>query len=437
MHTFPVKVFFVIFVPAFFFHFQDLIRAVPSNNHNRAMHCKRRKVDSTPSQSPTDRHEEQEALDNWQLKPVLADDVISDKLLLLDVYVDRITDRKHTSRLILDLNALCPIPSLQHLKRVSKLEVILNLAPEEETPETCVQKLKNCGLDTAGLSCEPRRLQVPAFPPKTRRQYQEAVKLWPCNFHENKYLERVLSGTLFDDRDRLEHQKYMRKCLEAARYSLESGGAGVGAVVVDPTKKQIIAVGHDDRGQYHLKHAVLVAIDLVSHSHGGGAWTVGDKQYFCRSDASFKAKTRLQDVSSDPVGLETDKRPSNVVGLGCASGEHRSLGLEEAQAKYSQGSPDSSEISTDPVPKTGPYICTGYDVYVTREPCVMCAMAMVHSRVRRVFYGCPSLHGALGTNIKLHTLKPLNHHYEVFAGVLENECKNIQTTFPKNLIVHF
>jgi tRNA-specific adenosine deaminase 3 len=388
------------------------------------MHCKRRKVDSTSSQSATDQHEEQEALENWQLKPVLADDVISDKLPLLDVYVDRIRDRKHTSRLILDLNTLCPIPSLQHLKRVSNLGVILNLAPEEETPDTCVQKLKDCGLDTAGLGCEPRRLQVPAFPPKTRRQYQQAVKLWPCNFHENKYLERVLSGTLFDVRDRLEQQNHMRKCLEAARYSLETGGAGVGALVVDPAKKQIIAVGHDDRGKHHLKHAVMVAIDLVSHSHGGGAWTVGDKQYFLKSDVSFKVKTHVQDVFSDPVGLETVKRPSNVVGLGYASGEHRSIGLEEAQ-----GSPDSSEIiSIVPVPKTGPYICTGYDVYVTREPCVMCAMAMVHSRVRRVFYGCPSLHGALGTNIKLNTLKPLNHHYEVFAGVLENECKSIQTT---------
>ncbi|PNF22888.1 putative inactive tRNA-specific adenosine deaminase-like protein 3 [Cryptotermes secundus] len=342
------------------------------------MHSKRRKVESS-SHSDTNRHDEQEALGKWQVTPVLDDDVMSDKVMLLDVYVDKVTDPKHTSRLIRDLNALCPIPSLQHLKRVSKLGMILNLAPEEETPEICLQKLKDWGLDTAGLGCEPRRLQVPAVPPRTRRQYEEAMKLWPCNFHENRYLEKVLSGKLFDDTDRLEQQKYMTKCLEAARYSSESGGAGVGALVVDPAKKQIIAIGYDDRGRYHLKHAVMVAIDLVSHSHGGGAWT------------------------------------------------------EEARSRYSHGSPGSS----DPVLKTGPYICTGYDVYVTREPCVMCAMAMVHSRVRRVFYGCPSPHGALGTTIKLNTLKCLNHHYEVFAGILESECKNILTTCPKNSVVNF
>jgi tRNA-specific adenosine deaminase 3 len=403
------------------------------------MHCKRRKLDSSSlSQIETNQYDEQGALGKWHLRPVLGGDVIADKILQLEVYVDTVADPRHTSRLIQDLNALCPIPSLQHLKRVSKSGVILNLASEEDTPEICIQKLKDRGLDTAGLRCEPKRLQVPAVAPKTRRHYEEAVKLWPCNFHENKYVEKVLSGKLFDVTDRLEQQRYMKKCLEAARYSCEAGGAGVGALVVDPAKKQVIAVGYDDRGKYHLKHAVMVVVDLVAHSQGGGAWKVGDRQFFLETEKSFKRKTYRQDMVSAAVEMKVIKRYSSSEAVNTQTSSSAGLGceddVEELQEVQSKDGRDLSGVtSADREPKTGPYICTGYDVYVTREPCAMCAMALVHSRVRRVFYGCPSPQGALGTQVKLHTLEGLNHHFEVFAGILEKDCEDVQRALPENL----
>jgi tRNA-specific adenosine deaminase 3 len=47
-------------------------------------------------------------------------------------------------------------------------------------------------------------------------------------------------------------------------------------------------------------------------------------------------------------------------------------------------------------------------------------MALVHSRVARVFYSIPSKTGALGTTYKIHTHPSLNHHYRVFKNVLKD-----------------
>lgn len=64
------------------------------------------------------------------------------------------------------------------------------------------------------------------------------------------------------------------------------------------------------------------------------------------------------------------------------------------------------------------YLCTGFDCYVVREPCAMCAMALVHSRMRRVIYAArDAAGGALGGQFSLHAQRSLNHHYEVYRTV--------------------
>lgn len=62
------------------------------------------------------------------------------------------------------------------------------------------------------------------------------------------------------------------------------------------------------------------------------------------------------------------------------------------------------------------YLCTGLDLYLYEEPDLFAAMALVHSRIRRVYFVKSNLeHGALiSGQHHIHSLKALNHHYRVF-----------------------
>jgi tRNA(adenine34) deaminase len=72
----------------------------------------------------------------------------------------------------------------------------------------------------------------------------------------------------------------------------------------------------------------------------------------------------------------------------------------------------------------GNYRLTGATLYVTVEPCLMCAGAMVHARIGLVVFGAPEPKaGALVSTSRVHELAALNHKLEVLGGVLEEECR--------------
>ncbi len=70
------------------------------------------------------------------------------------------------------------------------------------------------------------------------------------------------------------------------------------------------------------------------------------------------------------------------------------------------------------------------DLYVTKEPCSMCAGALVHVRMRRVIFGCPDERGgAAGGLLNLLEMPTLNHRCEITTGVLQEECAAILRGF--------
>jgi tRNA(adenine34) deaminase len=78
----------------------------------------------------------------------------------------------------------------------------------------------------------------------------------------------------------------------------------------------------------------------------------------------------------------------------------------------------------------GSYRLTDTTLYVTLEPCVMCASAIVHARVRRLVFGAwDPRAGAAGSITDVFALPQLNHRVDVFGGVLMEECGQLLQRF--------
>src|SRR6266498_2844393 len=78
----------------------------------------------------------------------------------------------------------------------------------------------------------------------------------------------------------------------------------------------------------------------------------------------------------------------------------------------------------------GDWRLTDCDLYVTKEPCAMCAGALVHTRIRRVIFGCTDpAAGAAGSVINLLQMPTLNHRCDIASGVLQEECAAILRDF--------
>jgi tRNA(adenine34) deaminase len=109
---------------------------------------------------------------------------------------------------------------------------------------------------------------------------------------------------------------------------------------------------------------------------------------------------------------------------------HDSRPMPHAFALSTQHSTLRTPHSALRTPRSSSWRLTGCTIYVTLEPCPMCAGALVNARVSRLVFGCSDPKaGACGSLYNVPQDKRLNHRMEVTSGVLANECAAMLRAF--------
>ena len=120
-----------------------------------------------------------------------------------------------------------------------------------------------------------------------------------------------------------------------------------------------------------------------------------------------------------PVGAVVVK-DGVVIGRGCNQpiGRHDPTAHAEVMALR------------DAAQHAGNYRLTGAELFVTLEPCAMCAGAIMHARIKRVVFGARDAKtGVCGSVIDLPAEPRLNHHAEVIGGIMSQICGETLTDF--------
>ncbi|GLI64009.1 hypothetical protein VaNZ11_007163 [Volvox africanus] len=327
------------------------------------------------------------------------------------------------------LGAAAPLAELKHLKRVRK-------APDDGALLEAIL----CALDDGEVLYTQhggqrlRLMHGAALAPQTRQQWETWTKLWPITWRIPDNGTPVLVETPVEEHTQQYFERHMRTALQLASVSCVDNAA----LIVDPDSGAPVAEAADRSAVHPLQHAVMAAVQAASE-RDLALWPPVLASVDPYSGSGVNAMDVIPDAngsSEEAVTLRQSYGESNLApdelrrelnggtsgkdaGPGSTrDGDEAVEGLACKRQRLDTG-PQGPQASA----RSRPYMCTGYDCFVVREPCIMCAMALVHSRVQRVIYCQPdATFGALGGCRRLHACKSLNHSYEVYRLGLKREA---------------
>lgn len=128
------------------------------------------------------------------------------------------------------------------------------------------------------------------------------------------------------------------------------------------------------------------------------------------------------------------KGESPVGAIIVKDGELIASGCNQKEEKQDVTSHAEIEALKKAAKKLGTWRLDGCDMYVTLEPCAMCAGAIIQSRIKTLYIGAMDKKaGAAGSVIDLFRVSQFNHRVDVVYGLMFEECGNILTEFFKRL----
>ncbi|KAJ6823207.1 putative inactive tRNA-specific adenosine deaminase-like protein 3 isoform X2 [Iris pallida] len=171
----------------------------------------------------------------------------------------------------------------------------------------------------------------------------------------------------------------------------------------------LVKCGSKFNSSWHpLRHAVMVAIEKAA---------ARDRQLFPFSGSA-------EDLSNSDKSLQHFSNSFQAKRKKTQQSENEDTSVKDDHVLHNEHTSVKDEHANGfPAEEMRPYLCTGFDIYLVWEPCIMCAMALVHQRIRRVFYAFPNpTAGALGSVYRLQGERSLNHHYSVFRIMLPEKA---------------